>query len=145
MRAGGAQSLRGGTSWGRLPGRRVLWCNTTNLWYTGFMPQAIARPAGQTERLALISRLRSHAAEIRGHGVVALAIFGSRARGEARPDSDLDVLIAYDPDIPFTLYDLVRVERLLEDLTGVDVHVATRDGFAPQQLSRALREAVNVL
>jgi uncharacterized protein len=73
------------------------------------------------------------------------SLFLAPARGEARPDSDLDVLIAYDPERTFTLYDLVRVERLLEDLTGLDVHVSTRDGFAPHQLSRVLKEAVNVL
>jgi len=114
------------------------------LWYTGRMPQAITQPAVET-RVALISRLRAHAAEIREHGIVALAIFGSRARGEERPDSDVDVLVSYDPDRTVTLYDLVRVERLLEDLTGLDVHVSTRDGFPPHQLSRLLKEAVNVL
>jgi len=77
--------------------------------------------------------------------VASLAIFGSRARGDERPDSDLDVLIAYDPDRPFTLYDLVRVEHLLERLTGLDVHVSTRDGFRHDRLPRILKDAVSVL
>ena len=47
------------------------------------------------DRLALISRLRAHADEIHAHGIVALAIFGFRARGEGRPDRDLDVLVTY--------------------------------------------------
>jgi uncharacterized protein len=93
----------------------------------------------------LVSRLRAHAAEIRAQGVVSLDIFGSRAQGEERSDSDLDVLVAYDPARPFTLYDLVRVERLLQRLTGLDVHVATRDGFPLHQLDRILRGAVSVL
>jgi uncharacterized protein len=93
----------------------------------------------------LVARLRAHAAEIRAQGVVSLDIFGSRARGEARSDSDLDVLIAYEPARPFTLYELVRIERMLEGLTGLDVHVATRDGFPPRQLDRILENAVNVL
>lgn len=93
----------------------------------------------------LVARLRDHAAEIRGQGIVSLDIFGSRTRGEERSDSDLDVLIAYDPVRPFTLYDLVRVERLLKHLTGLDVHVATRDGLPPHQLERVLREAISVL
>jgi predicted nucleotidyltransferase len=96
-------------------------------------------------REALVARLRAHEMEIRERGIVELAIFGSRARGEERPDSDLDVLIAYDPQRRFTLYDLVRAERLLEDLTGPDVHVSTRDGLPPRQLSRVLKEAVSVL
>jgi predicted nucleotidyltransferase len=94
---------------------------------------------------SLVARLRAHAAEIRERGVISLDIFGSRARGEERADSDLDVLVAYDPVRPFTLYDLVRVERLLERVTGHHVHVATRDGFSPHQLDRVLRDAVSVL
>jgi predicted nucleotidyltransferase len=97
------------------------------------------------DREALVGRLRAHADEIRKRGIVSLSIFGSRARGEERPDSDLDVLIAYDPRRAFSLYDLVRTERLLEDLTGVDVHVSTHDGFPPHQLGRVLKEAVGVL
>ncbi len=103
------------------------------------------RAAGAAQREALVARLRAHADELRERGIVSLSIFGSRARGEGRPDSDLDVLIAYDPQRPFTLYDLVRTERLLEDLTGLDVHISTRDGFPPHQLGRVLKEAVSVL
>ena len=103
---------------------------------------AAARPQN---RDALVARLQAHADEIREQGVVSLAIFGSRARGEERSDSDLDVLVAYDPARPFTLYDLVRVESLLGRLTGLDVHVATRDGFRPHHLRRVLEHAVSVL
>jgi predicted nucleotidyltransferase len=124
--------------------------SASSLCYSGNMPDAIEKrntkaPAGAKSREAVVARLRSHADEIREGGIVSLSIFGSRARGEERPDSDLDVLIAYDPQRPFTLYDLVRAERLLEDLTGLDVHVTTRDGFRPHQLDRVLKEAVSVL
>ena len=101
--------------------------------------------SGTRDRAALIARLQAHGDEIRRQGVASLAIFGSRARGDERPDSDLDVLIGYDPERPFTLYDLVRVERLLERLTGLDVHVSTRDGFRHDRLSRILKDAVSVL
>jgi predicted nucleotidyltransferase len=102
-----------------------------------------AAEPGKTQDL--VARLRAHAAEIKSQGVVSLDIFGSRVRGEARGDSDLDVLVGYDTTCPFTLYDLVRVERLLERLTGLDVHVSTRDGFPPHQLDRILEDAVSVL
>ena len=98
-----------------------------------------------THRDAIVAALQAHASEIRRQGVTSLALFGSRAHGEARRDSDLDVLIEYDRDRPFTLYDLVRVERLLKGLTGLEVHVATRDGFRPHRLHRVLKDVVNVL
>jgi len=96
-------------------------------------------------RDAIVAELRAHACEIRRQGVTSLALFGSRARGDAGRDSDLDVLIEYDCDRPFTLYDLVRVERLLKGLTGLEVHVATRDGFRLHRLHRVLKDAINVL
>ena len=95
-------------------------------------------------RSAIVDELRAHASEIRAQGVTSLALFGSRARGEERADSDLDVLIAYDSDRPFTLYDLARVERLLARLTGLKVHVATSDAFRPQRLRRATKDAISV-
>jgi predicted nucleotidyltransferase len=121
------------------------------MWYAAGMFNTIehrsAETAAQsTSRGALVTRLKAHADEIRDQGVISLAIFGSRARGDARSDSDLDVLISYDADSrPFTLYDLVRVERLLERITGLDVHVSTRDGFSPTRLKRVLKDAVSVL
>lgn len=101
--------------------------------------------AAREKQAALIAKLRAHGDDLRAHGVLALAIFGSRARLDSRPDSDLDVLLDYDPQMPFTLYDLVRVERLLEHITGLDVHVTTRDGFRPKRLTRILKDAVSVL
>jgi uncharacterized protein len=94
-------------------------------------------------RSAIVAELQAHASEIRAQGVTSLALFGSRARGEERADSDLDVLIAYDSDRPFTLY-VARVERLLARLTGLKVHVATSDAFRPHRLRRATKDAISV-
>ena len=48
------------------------------------------------DRDQILARLRDHAPDLRRHGVVRAALFGSVARGEARPDSDIDI----DIDIP---------------------------------------------
>jgi uncharacterized protein len=96
-------------------------------------------------RTAIVAELKAHASAIRKQGVTSLVLIGSRARGDERQDSDLDVLIEYDCERPFTLYDLVRVERLLKGLTGLEVHVATRDSFRPHRLHRVLKDAINVL
>jgi len=50
--------------------------------------------------------------------VTKLAIFGSRARGDARPDSDLDVLVEVEPDSRFSMLDLIGVEHIIKDATA---------------------------
>jgi predicted nucleotidyltransferase len=67
----------------------------------------------------LIAKLRETAPVLRGKGVTRLAIFGSRARGDAREDSDLDVLLDVEPDAKFSGLDLVAVERTIRQATGI--------------------------
>jgi uncharacterized protein len=64
-------------------------------------------------------------------GVTGLSIFGSRSAGSARPESDLDVLIDYDPASRFSLLDLLAVARLIEDHIGMKADVVTRTGLHP--------------
>jgi len=66
----------------------------------------------------IIARIRDTAPALRAEGVTKLAIFGSRARGDAREDSDLDVLIDVDPDSRFSLLNLSGVGLIVEDATG---------------------------
>ena len=93
---------------------------------------------------AIVTVLQSHATNLRRLGVTHLAIFGSRARGDHRPDSDLDVLIDYDSAGRFSLYDFVGVENFIADLTSLRVHLATRGNFPAVRLERVLRDAVTV-
>jgi predicted nucleotidyltransferase len=69
------------------------------------------------------------------HGAYNVRIFGSVARGEAGPESDLDVLI--DLDSSRSLFDLIGFKQDLEDLLGCAVDVVT----APT-LSRYIRDEV---
>src|SRR5579872_7508669 len=78
---------------------------------------------------------------LRELGVAALALFGSTARGTARPDSDIDVLIDVAPDARFSLVDLVAVKDFLEDKIGRTVDVVTREGLDPAIRDRVIREA----
>ncbi|MDO9411416.1 MAG: nucleotidyltransferase domain-containing protein [Pseudolabrys sp.] len=68
----------------------------------------------------IIAKLRPLEAELRKRGITSLSIFGSRSRGDARPDSDLDVLVDINPDVEFSLFDLVRVQHLVQDTTGLE-------------------------
>ncbi len=63
--------------------------------------------------------------ELRARGISHMALFGSRARGDARQDSDIDLMI--DVDRPrFSLLDLVAVEQDLSEHLGLPVQVTLR-------------------
>jgi len=57
------------------------------------------------------------------HGVVSVSVFGSYARGQETPESDLDLLVQLDEES--SLLDVVQMKLDLEDLMGVDVDIAT--------------------
>jgi predicted nucleotidyltransferase len=85
-------------------------------------------------------------AEIRqacaSNGATNVAVFGSVARGDPRPDSDLDILVDLDPSK--SLLDHIHLQHELEDLLGVRVDVVTRRGLHPLIRDAVLREAVPV-
>jgi len=72
------------------------------------------------------------------HGIRRLAIFGSALREDSRPDSDIDVLVEFEPDRLPSLFGMARMERELSPLFGgrkVDLRT-------PEDLSRYFRQAV---
>lgn len=77
-------------------------------------------------------------------GVSELSVFGSRVRGDHRPDSDLDVLVEYAPEARPTLIDVVELEYLLTDRVGVKVDLALKRSLKPYLRPYILREAQTV-
>ncbi len=88
------------------------------------------------DRRAQILRIASK------HGAHSVRVFGSTARREARPDSDLDLLITLEPDR--SLLDLVAMKQDLEDLLGRPVDVITEAALSPYIREQVLREAVEL-
>lgn len=75
----------------------------------------------------------------RRHGVVRLRVFGSWARGDARGDSDLDLLVKLEPGK--SLLDVIGLQQALQDLVGTRVDVLTEGGISPYIEKRILAEA----
>ena len=88
--------------------------------------------------------LRDHEAELRDRGVTRLALFGSTVRGDARGDSDVDVLVDIDQDRDFSLFDLSGLRHYLCDILGRDVEVARRTALTPFLKDNILAEAVEI-
>ena len=79
-------------------------------------------------------------AELGDLGVRSLDLFGSVARGEARADSDVDLLVEFDR--PIGLFHFFLVQQRLEAILGARVDLVMRDALKPQLRERILAEAV---
>ena len=78
-------------------------------------------------------------AAARKNGAYEVRVFGSVARGDARPDSDIDFLVKLEPGR--SLLDLARFLRELEEILGRNVDVVTEAGLRPRIRSQVLEEA----
>lgn len=58
-----------------------------------------------------------------------LSLFGSAAHGEFRPGSDVDLLIAFEDGVPWSLFDLVTMKDELEEIFGRPVDLVERDAL----------------
>ena len=94
----------------------------------------------RAEALELLTTRRDEL--VQRFGVRSLALFGSLAREEARPDSDVDVLVEFDG--PTTFDGHVGLLVYLEDLLGRRVDVVTAKGLKPRMRPLIDRDLVRV-
>jgi uncharacterized protein len=80
---------------------------------------------------------------LRNRGVVTASVFGSIARGEAGPRSDLDLLVKYRDDV--SLFDVVGLKNELESILGVKVDLVSSDYLKPRLKNRVLSESLRIL
>jgi uncharacterized protein len=96
------------------------------------------------ERERVLRALRRHERELRARGVARLALFGSIARGDVGPGSDVDLLIEVDAAIPFGLFAFLDLKNDLANLLGRPVDLAFPDAMRPRLRAAVLGEAVEV-
>src|SRR6202022_1340022 len=84
----------------------------------------------------IIAMIRKNAEAIKAEGVTKLAIFGSRVRGDNRADSDLDVLVEVGPAASFSILNLIGVQHIIEDATGLQAQATMRRSIPPRFAER---------
>ena len=80
-------------------------------------------------RQEILKRLRESEPVLRARGVRHAALFGSRARGDDRPDSDIDIMIELDPAIRITVFNYAGLKDYISGLFDAPVDVVNRDGL----------------
>jgi predicted nucleotidyltransferase len=90
----------------------------------------------------ILGRLKASEADLRAKGVTHAALFGSVARDEQRPDSDIDIMIELDPAARVTMFDYVEIKEYIEGLFSGRVDVVNRDGLKPAMRPKATAGAI---
>ena len=94
------------------------------------------------DRQDIIARLREHQAALKQRGVSHVALFGSRARGDARPDSDPDIMIEIDPDAHIGVWGYAGLKDYIATLFDGPVDVVDRDALKPYVKPAAVADAI---
>jgi predicted nucleotidyltransferase len=91
-----------------------------------------------------IAKLKAAEPALRAFGVAALYLFGSHARDEAQPDSDVDVFIDPVSDRSFGFLPFMDAYETLQKAVGENVDYGTRVGLHPLLRSQIEREAIRI-
>jgi predicted nucleotidyltransferase len=90
----------------------------------------------------VLETLKRSEAALRARGVQRAALFGSVARGDNRPDSDIDIMLEIDPKAHITVYEYVGLKEYIRSLFREPVDVVNRDGLKPYVRPAATADAI---
>ena len=79
----------------------------------------------------ILARLKENEAALCARGVAHAALFGSRARGDARPGSDIDIMIEIDPEAHIGVLDYAGLKDYIAEFFDAPVDVVSREGLKP--------------
>jgi uncharacterized protein len=85
----------------------------------------------------VIKTLRENRELLNRFHVRSLSVFGSVVRGESMEDSDIDLIVEFDPGAHTGLFAMARLQRSLKELLGRDIDLVT-----PHALHKALKKNI---
>lgn len=92
--------------------------------------------------VSALETLRRSEHALRERGVCHAAVFGSVARGDHRPDSDIDIMIEIDPAARLTVFDYAGIKEYIADLFDGPVDVVSRKNLKPYIAPAAIADAI---
>jgi predicted nucleotidyltransferase/DNA-binding XRE family transcriptional regulator len=102
----------------------------------------IAQASAEARLADTLRTLQANAQQLRRLGVRHVSVFGSLARGEARRDSDIDLLVDLDPESHLDLLDYADIVDRLRAMLAHDIDVARRDRLKPHVAAAAFRDEI---
>ncbi|CAA7622037.1 Nucleotidyltransferase [Candidatus Terasakiella magnetica] len=104
----------------------------------------ISRHRTPTCRDEVVSRLRDHQDLMARFGIKSLALFGSVVRDQAKPTSDIDLMVEFHPGHPGGLFRYVELKHALEGILGRPVDLITSGNIKPRLKKRILAECMPI-
>jgi hypothetical protein len=92
----------------------------------------------------ILTSLRRLEGALRAKGVTGLAIFGSRARSDHRPDSDLDVLVDVDAHLRNPLFIAFDAQHIVQDALGIETQATLRSDLGRRIAERIADDVIEV-
>lgn len=91
----------------------------------------------------IIDTIQANRVLLEEFSVKSISVFGSIVRDEARPGSDVDILVEFEPNARIGFFTFSRLQRRLSDILGRPVDLVTPDALHKAMKSRILEEAVH--
>jgi len=94
------------------------------------------------DRESILNTLSDHRYVLQKYGVKSIRLFGSFARGDAAPGSDVDLLVEFEPTAHVGLFEFIRLKNELSELLACKVDLATPNALHKAMKDEIMKEAI---